>query len=79
MNNILYDCFDKNEQPIGIIFARDCKDLLQKNPSVKYVRGMDAVTRRPHWHEVTETGLVAYQPKTEAYKKESDWSYFDFV
>ena len=71
--DILYDCYDKDESHIGIIFAKDCADLLRKNPRVKYVRGMDAVTRRPNWCEVKETGLYPYRPKIEAHKKESEW------
>lgn len=79
MCDILYDCYDDNENPIGIIFAKDCKDLLQKNANVKYVRGVDAVTRRINWHEVKENGLWPYRPKNEAHKKESGWSYADFI
>lgn len=57
MRDILYDCYDKEGKPLGIIFASDCATLLKKNSSVKYVLGMDAVTRRRVWHEVKENGL----------------------
>lgn len=79
MGDILYDCYDENEQPIGIIFANGCKDLLKKNVNVRYVRGMDVVTRRPNWYEVKEDGLFPYQPQNEAHKKESSWCYSDFI
>lgn len=70
MNEILYDTYDKDENPIGIIFAKDCNDLLNKNPNVKYVRGMDIITRKPNWFEVKNNGLHSYSPKLEAHKKE---------
>ena len=57
MGDILYDCYDKNGEYIGIIFAVDCADLLRKNPNVKYVFGMDYFTRESKIHEVTEAGL----------------------
>lgn len=57
MNKILYDCYDENKKSIGIIFAENCKDLLFKNPNVKYVLGMDYLTRQPVWHRVKENGL----------------------
>lgn len=75
---ILYDCYDENEEPIGLIFAKDCSDLLKINPNVKYVRGIDAATSKPHWHEVKENGLWSYQPKVESHRKESNWHYSDF-
>lgn len=74
----LYDCYDENEEPIGLIFAKDCSDLLKKNPNVKYVRGIDAATSKPHWHKVKENGLWPYQPKVESHRKESNWHYSDF-
>lgn len=76
-SEIMYDCYDENEKPIGIIFAKNCRELLEKNSDVRYVRGMDAVTRRPNWHEVTEGGLVPYKPKVESHAEESSWSYDD--
>lgn len=78
MSDILYDCYDENEIHIGIIFAKDCKDLLSKNPNVKYVRGIDAVTHKPCWHRVKENGLWTYCPKVNAHKEESDWHYSDY-
>lgn len=79
MQDILYDCYDENEQPIGIIFAKNSTDLLRKNPKVKYVRGIDHVVRLPNWFEVRQDGLWPCQPKMEAHRKESDWHYADFV
>ena len=43
--------------PVGMIFAKDCKELLQIQPKVKYVLGMDYLTRETTWFEVRETGL----------------------
>ena len=57
MGDILYDCYDENGNHIDIIFAKDCADLLYKNPKVKYVQGMDYLTRRSTIHKVTERGL----------------------
>ena len=79
MKDYMYDCYDKNENPLGILFAKDCKELLEAHPDVKYVRGMDAVTRLPIWHEVEENGLCPYKPKKENNKKECDWHYTDFL
>lgn len=79
MQDFLYDCYDENEQPIGIIFAEDCEDLLRKNPKVKYVRGLDPVVRLPVWYKVKKDGLWPYLPKIEAHRKESDWHYTDFI
>ena len=56
-NDILYDCYDKNGKPLGIIFACDCAELLKKNSNVKYVLGFDAIKRQRVWHEVKENGL----------------------
>lgn len=53
----LYECYDENKRILGIVPAEDCKELLKKVPSVKYVRGIDYVTHREVWHEVKETGL----------------------
>ena len=75
----MYDCYDENENSLGIFFEKDCKELLRNHPEVKYVRGMDAVTRLPKWHEVKETGLFPYTPQKETHKKECDWSYTDFI
>ncbi len=55
--DILYDCYDENRRPLGIVFAKDCKELLKVCPNVKYVLGMDYFTRERKWHEVTEKGL----------------------
>ena len=41
----MYDCYDKDEKPLGIFFEDGTKELLKHHPDVKYVRGMDAVTR----------------------------------
>lgn len=79
MKNYMYDCYDENEEPLGIFFAKDCKELLEKYPNIKYVRGMDAVTRLPIWHEVKENGLFSHKPKKESHRKESDWHYSDFL
>lgn len=78
-NTIMYDCYDENEMPIGIIFAKNCKELLEINPNVKYVRGMDIITRRPKWHEVKGNGLFPYMPKVEIHKEEVSWNYSDFA
>lgn len=77
--NILYDCYDENENPIGLICANNCADLLQKNPNVKYVRGIDAVTYRPQWHRVEKEGLFPYMPKVKAHREECSWRYSDFI
>lgn len=79
MKDYMYDCYDENENPLGIFFAKGCKELLQEHPEVKYVRGMDAVTRLPVWHEVKENGLFSYKPKKEKHRKESNWNYSDFL
>lgn len=42
MKDYMYDCYDKNENPLGIFFSKGCKELLQIHPEIKYVRGMDA-------------------------------------
>lgn len=36
-NEILYDCYDKDRNYIGIIFAMDCKELLEICPIVSKV------------------------------------------
>lgn len=56
-NDILYDCYDENVKSLGIVFAKDCKDLLVKQPKVKYVLGMDYLTRERVWHRVEKNGL----------------------
>lgn len=56
-NDILYDCYDEAVKPLGIVFAKDCKELLMKQPKVKYVLGMDYLTREKVWHRVEENGL----------------------
>ncbi|MBQ1938039.1 MAG: hypothetical protein II364_03660 [Bacteroidales bacterium] len=56
-HDILYDSYDENMMPVGMIFAKDCKELLQIQPKVKYVLGMDYLTRETTWFEVRETGL----------------------
>lgn len=56
-NNILYDCYDENKKSLGIVFAKDCKELLNKMPNVKYVLGLDYLTRQRVWHRVNENGL----------------------
>lgn len=53
----LYDCYDENKKPLGIVFAKDCKELLEKMPDVKYVLGIDYLTRQPTWHRVKKNGL----------------------
>lgn len=75
---ILYDCYDENEDYIGIIFAENCEDLLNKNPNVFCVRGMEAVTRKPQWFRVFKSGLSPYTPQKESYKEELKWLYSDF-
>lgn len=54
---IFYDCYDENKKFITQVFAKDCSDLLKLVPNVRYVLGMDYVTRRPQWFKVTEHGL----------------------
>ena len=54
---ILYDCYDENRKSLGIVFAKNCKELLEMMPNVKYVLGMDYFTRNRVWHEVRENGL----------------------
>ena len=56
-DDILYDCYDENVNSLGIIFAKDCKELLEKEPRVKYVLGLDYFTRERKWHVVTERWL----------------------
>ena len=36
----MYDCYDKDEKPLGIIFEDGTKELLKHHPDVKYVRGI---------------------------------------
>lgn len=79
MGDILYDCYDEDERHIGIIFAKDCKELLEKSVNVRYVRGMDVLTRRPNWYQVKVTGLYPYRPQNEFHKTESVWHYSDFI
>lgn len=57
MKDILYDCYDENRRSIGIIFARDCKELIEKCPNVAYVLGLDYLTHQRVWHRVRENGL----------------------
>ena len=54
MGKYMYDCYDKDEKPLGIFFEDGTKELLEHHPDVKYVRDMDAVTRLPVWHEVKD-------------------------
>ena len=56
-NDILYDCYDEAVKPLGIVFAKDCHELLMKQPKAKYVLGMDYLTRERVWHRVEENGL----------------------
>lgn len=70
-NKIPYNCYDENEEFIATIYAENCKELLEINPNIKYVRGIDFVTKRPKWHEVREDGLFPYMPKVEAHRKEA--------
>lgn len=56
-DTILYDCYDENRKSLGIVFAKNCKELLEMMPNVKYVLGMDYFTRNRVWHEVRENGL----------------------
>lgn len=75
----MYDCYDKDEKLLGIFFEDGTKELLKRHPDVKYVRGMDAVTRLPVWHEVKEDGLFSYKPKEKTHYDEQNWSYSDFI
>ena len=75
----MYDCYDKDEKPLGIFFEDGTKELLKHHPDVKYVRGMDAVTRLPVWHEEREDGLFSYKPKKKNHYDEQNWSYSDFI
>lgn len=79
MNKYMYDCYDKDENHLGIFFETGTKELLAHHPNVKYVRGIDAVTRLPVWHEVKESGLFSYKPKTKNRYDEQNWRYSDFV
>lgn len=79
MGKYMYDCYDKDEKPLGIFFEDGTKELLEHYPNVKYVRGMDAVTRLPIWHEVRENGLFSYKPKKKNHYDEQNWSYSDFI
>ena len=79
MGKYMYDCYDKDEKPLGIFFEDGTKELLEHHPDVKYVRGMDAVTRLPVWHEVKEDGLFSYKPKEKTHYDEQNWSYSDFI
>ncbi len=63
MNKYMYDCYDKDEKPLGIFFENGTKELLKHHPDVKYVKGIDAVTRLPVWHKVKENGLFPCIPK----------------
>ena len=56
-NMIFYDCYDENKKFITQVFARDCVHLLQLVPDVKYVLGIDYVTRRAQWMKVDPQGL----------------------
>lgn len=57
MDKIFYDCYDKNKCFISQVFAKNCADLLQIVPNVKYVIGIDYVTHRAKWMEVSTQGL----------------------
>ena len=72
-NDILYDCYDENVKPLGIIFAKDCKELLVKQPKVKYVLGMDYLTRERVWHSVEENGLWFVSEEKIKIAKHRDW------
>lgn len=69
----------KDEKLLGIFFEDGTKELLKHHPDVKYVRGMDAVTRLPVWHEVKEDGLFSYKPKEKTHYDEQNWSYSDLI
>jgi hypothetical protein len=75
----MYDCYDNDEKPLGILFEDGTKELLEHHPDVKYVKGMDAVTRLPVWYEVREDGLFSYIPKENSHYDEQNWSYSDFI
>lgn len=47
MKKYMYDCYDKERKSLGIFFEEGTKELLEHHPDVKYVKGMDAVTRLP--------------------------------
>lgn len=51
MNKYMYDCYDKERKSLGIFFEAGTKELLEHHPNVKYIKGIDAVTRCPVWHE----------------------------
>lgn len=52
MSKYMYDCYDKDEKPLGIFFATGTTELFAHHPEVTYIKGIDAVTRFPVWHEV---------------------------
>lgn len=79
MSKYIYDCYDKDEKPLGIFFSEGTKELLAHHPNVKYVRGIDAVTRLPVWHKVQENGLFPYKPQRKNHYNEQNWRYSDFV
>lgn len=79
MSKYMYDCYDKDEKPLGIFFSEGTKELLAHHPNVKYVRGIDVVTRLPVWHEVKENGLFSYKPQEKNHYDEQNWCYSDFV
>lgn len=54
---IFYDCYDNNKKFITQVFAKDCAHLLQLVPNVKYVIGIDYLTRRAKWMEVKPQGV----------------------
>ena len=65
MNKYMYDCYDKERKSLGIFFEEGTKELLEHHPDVKYVKGMDAVTRCPVWHKVEENGLFPCKQKNK--------------
>lgn len=79
MSKYMYDCYDKDEKPLGIFFETGTTELLAHHPEVTYVKGIDAVTRFSVWHEVQENGLFPYKPKRKNHYDEQNWHYSDFV
>lgn len=54
---IFYDCYDEDKKFITQIFAKGCVDLLERVPNVKYVLGVDYLTRRAQWMRVDQNGV----------------------
>lgn len=79
MKQYMYDCYNEHEQHLGIFFENGTAELLYNHPDVKYVRGMDAVTRRPTWSRVEKNGLFPYMPKVKTHYDEQNWHYSDFA